>query len=490
MPPKKGQKANKKTEQKVKEKLIEDKTFGLKNKKGAKQQTFIKSVQHQVKYGNQKATKVDDAQDKKKGRELKKKEQDELNLLFRPVAGQKVAKGVDPKSVVCAFFKQGTCRKGDKCKFSHDLTLERKSEKRSIYEEGGQEKDTMEDWDEAKLKEVVEQKHAEADKKIPKTNIVCKHFVKAIEESKYGWFWNCPSGEKCIYKHTLPPGFVLKKKKPTEQPEEEKISLEELIEEERAKLGPNQTKITLETFRDWKQRKIEEKKRKLEQDQTKKKNDFKEGKALGITGREVFQFNPDMILADDDEADEGVMEMEEGETRERSKVIWGHQGSNFENLVNTIFQEGNHGQTSYLVCRSTALFKEAYCFWWRAKVIWGHQESNRVDLREGSNCRGPRVSGHGGYRHGHGFDEPVERGRHFVKRNSTNRGNSIDPSVEDEADRLGAAAPIPSQGPTDGIEGAMVNGTETIDLDVEVDEELFDEDLDNLDEELDQIDLD
>lgn len=36
----------------------------------------------------------------------------------------------------------------------------------------------------------------------------------------------------------------------------------------------------------------------------------------------------------------------------------------------------------------------------------------------------------------------------------------------------------------------MVNGTETIDLDVEVDEELFDEDLDNLDEELDQIDLD
>ncbi|XP_071822507.1 zinc finger CCCH domain-containing protein 15-like [Apostichopus japonicus] len=430
MPPKKGQKANKKTEQKVKEKLIEDKTFGLKNKKGAKQQTFIKSVQHQVKYGNQKATKVDDAQDKKKGRELKKKEQDELNLLFRPVAGQKVAKGVDPKSVVCAFFKQGTCRKGDKCKFSHDLTLERKSEKRSIYEEGGQEKDTMEDWDEAKLKEVVEQKHAEADKKIPKTNIVCKHFVKAIEESKYGWFWNCPSGEKCIYKHTLPPGFVLKKKKPTEQPEEEKISLEELIEEERAKLGPNQTKITLETFRDWKQRKIEEKKRKLEQDQTKKKNDFKEGKALGITGREVFQFNPDMILADDDEADEGVMEMEEGETREESTSV---RDLTAEALASQAMEATDTGTVS------TSRSRE------------GATSSNVTD---------------------------------------TYRGNSIDPSVEDEADRLGAAAPIPSQGPTDGIEGAMVNGTETIDLDVEVDEELFDEDLDNLDEELDQIDLD
>ena len=41
--------------------------------------------------------------------------------------------GVDPKSVLCAFFKQGQCTKGDKCKFSHDLTLERKCEKRSLY---------------------------------------------------------------------------------------------------------------------------------------------------------------------------------------------------------------------------------------------------------------------------------------------------------------------------------------------------------------------
>ena len=41
--------------------------------------------------------------------------------------------GADPKSVLCVFFKQGQCSKGDKCKFSHDLTLERKSEKKSIY---------------------------------------------------------------------------------------------------------------------------------------------------------------------------------------------------------------------------------------------------------------------------------------------------------------------------------------------------------------------
>ena len=41
--------------------------------------------------------------------------------------------GADPKSVVCAFYKQGQCSKGDKCKFSHDIAMDRKGEKRSLY---------------------------------------------------------------------------------------------------------------------------------------------------------------------------------------------------------------------------------------------------------------------------------------------------------------------------------------------------------------------
>ena len=44
--------------------------------------------------------------------------------------------GVDPKSVLCAFFKSGQCKKGDKCKFSHDLNVARKSEKKNIYGDG------------------------------------------------------------------------------------------------------------------------------------------------------------------------------------------------------------------------------------------------------------------------------------------------------------------------------------------------------------------
>ena len=58
----------------------------------------------------------------------------EMDSLLRPAQPlQKVSAGADPKSVLCLFFKQGQCKKGDKCKFSHDLTLEGKSEKRSMY---------------------------------------------------------------------------------------------------------------------------------------------------------------------------------------------------------------------------------------------------------------------------------------------------------------------------------------------------------------------
>lgn len=41
--------------------------------------------------------------------------------------------GVDPKSILCEFFKAGQCQKGFKCKFSHDLNIQRKGEKASIY---------------------------------------------------------------------------------------------------------------------------------------------------------------------------------------------------------------------------------------------------------------------------------------------------------------------------------------------------------------------
>lgn len=304
MPPKaKKNEPSKKTTEKKKEKVIEDKTFGLKNKKGAKQQKFISHVTQQVKFGNQKSSKLEEL--KKLDGSKKKKETDELNDLFKPVT-QTVSKGADPKSVLCAFFKQGQCTKGAKCKFSHDLNVERKGEKRNIYEDNSAE-DTMENWDEAQLEEVINKKHGEAEKAKPKTAIICKFFLDAVENSKYGWFWECPNGGKnCHYRHALPPGFVLKRDQKKEDKEKE-ISIEELIEKERAMLGVNVTRVTLETFLAWKERKRKEKIDAAKAAKDKKKAEFTAGRVFGISGREMFEFNPDLVGEDDNDAGEDVL---------------------------------------------------------------------------------------------------------------------------------------------------------------------------------------
>ncbi|CDW57619.1 zf-CCCH domain containing protein [Trichuris trichiura] len=335
MPPKKGNQPNKKTVEKQKEKIIEDKTFGLKNKKGAKQQKFIKMVTHQVKNQGVSMSKIES---EKREKQKKKTDLDDLNALFKPVVNMpKISKGpityqcyseanalffldVDPKSVLCPFFKQGACNKGDKCKFSHDLSIDGKAEKRSIYVDRRDMQstlfiyalllhalfdDTIDNWDEETLKEVLKKKHGEADKNKSATTIICKFFLQALEESKYGWFWECPNGDKCIYRsHAVPPGFVLKKDriKPAENKEE--ISLEDLIERERAALGDNLTKVTLETFLKWKERKRKELLKRRAEEEKRKRNEYKSGKDTGLSGRELFTYNPDLMRQDDEEADE------------------------------------------------------------------------------------------------------------------------------------------------------------------------------------------
>ncbi|XP_052869819.1 zinc finger CCCH domain-containing protein 15 homolog [Anopheles cruzii] len=307
MPPKKvPAAASKKTEAKKKDKIIEDKTFGLKNKKGAKQQKFISQVEKQVKSGGQHNL-VQNVNAKKEEKEKKLKEQKELAKLFKPVATQKLEVGADPKSVLCAFFKQGTCTKGDKCKFSHDLAVERKSEKRSIHFDmrDADADDTIENWTEEKLSEVVAKKHGK-DKTMPTTTIICKYFLDAVERSLYGWFWECPNGDKCIYRHALPAGYVLKKDKKKAEASKEEISLVDLIERERAALGSHQTRVTLETFLAWKKRKILEKKDKLQKEEDRKRSDFKAGRQNGLSGREMFSFNPELIDYGVDEGEAAI----------------------------------------------------------------------------------------------------------------------------------------------------------------------------------------
>ncbi|RMD45008.1 hypothetical protein DV735_g19, partial [Chaetothyriales sp. CBS 134920] len=214
MPPK-----GKQPEPAKKKATVDDKTFGMKNKKGATAQKQIAQLQAQAKSN--------------KSAEEKRKEALKEQLPF----------GVDPKTVVCEFFRKGTCEKGKKCKFSHDLEVGRKAEK---------------------LRKVVLSKHGN-----PRTTTdkVCKYFIQAVEDGKYGWFWTCPNGgDKCMYRHSLPAGFVLKTK---EQRAAEKalmdksplktLTLEDFLESERHKLTGTLTPVTEETFAKWKKERMDKK---------------------------------------------------------------------------------------------------------------------------------------------------------------------------------------------------------------------------------------
>jgi len=291
-------------------KIVEDKTFGLKNKNKSKTvQKFIKGVQAQVGTKDRGMPPID-KKEKQKEEERKKFETD----LFKPVVVQpKAPIGVDPKSILCEFFKKGICTKGDKCKYSHNMEVARKAEKIDIYtdrraqEEENKENDTMDKWDQEKLESVVEKKGISERQK---TTIVCKFFLEAIENKKYGWFWECPNGgDKCMYMHCLPPGFVLKQAK--KEVEEEKIPIEEEIEKERSNLAVR-TPLTLELFLKWKQDKKKQKEDVEKLSKEKREQDIKSGKAMR-SGREMFEFNPDLFRDEEDvlDADELEPELEE-----------------------------------------------------------------------------------------------------------------------------------------------------------------------------------
>ncbi|KAI8903301.1 hypothetical protein EDD86DRAFT_215066 [Gorgonomyces haynaldii] len=314
MPPKKQQ-------QKAKEKAIEDKTFGLKNKnRSTKVKQFVNQVQQNIKNSGSREEKLAQKQKEEKAKQklLEEQRKKEMQELFKQAIVQpKVPFGVDPKTVMCAFFKAGQCQKGAKCKYSHDLNVERKSAKANIYQDMREEEKTMENWDQDKLEKAVAEKDVGRENLNKQTDIVCKYFIEAIETRKYGWFWECPNGGKeCKYRHALPPGFVLKKKETEEEKrarlEEEKenaLTIEDFLEVERHKLGADTTPVTAESFAKWKaERKAREAKE--EEDLLKKKADeFKKMKAgmksgMVFSGKDLFDFNPDWAA----QGDEGAMD--------------------------------------------------------------------------------------------------------------------------------------------------------------------------------------
>ncbi|UNI19854.1 Translation machinery-associated protein 46 [Purpureocillium takamizusanense] len=274
MPPKKTEKGGGGGKKPSATKLAEDRTFGMKNKKGAVAQKQIAQMAANLKAGGTAEEKKKAAEKAAREREKKAAEdarREAAALMNRPAQIQKVPFGVDPKTVVCIFYKKGDCEKGKKCKFSHDLSIERKTEKKNLYsdtrkeeEEEKKKQETSAEWDEEQLRKVVLSKKGNQQ---TTTEKVCKFFISAIEDGKYGWFWICPNGgDKCMYKHALPPGFVLKTK---EQRAAEKalmdksplktLTLEDFLESERHKLTGTLTPVTPETFAKWKKDRLDKK---------------------------------------------------------------------------------------------------------------------------------------------------------------------------------------------------------------------------------------
>jgi len=295
-------------------KIKVDKMFGMKNKGGKKARALAKSQ------GGTRAAEEAKAMQRKKLKEKKAREQAEIDALFKSatqvVNKQKAIKaGIDPKTIICEFFKKGMCKKGKKCKFSHDFSKTREKEKINVYEDTRQQ--TMENWDQKTLEDAVNK--AQAKRKQPPTDIICKYFLEAIENKKYGYFWVCPNGgNKCKYKHALPPGFVLKKKKTAEEIALEKANepgLDEIIATEIAALKKRDdlTPVTLESFNKWdekrKKRKAEEEKKAVTQKAKKQKS--AKTKGICLNGRELFVFDDSLFIDDDGAADEYVFEEKE-----------------------------------------------------------------------------------------------------------------------------------------------------------------------------------
>ncbi|CAN8257555.1 unnamed protein product [Cochlearia groenlandica] len=307
MPPKQQQP---KADLAKKQKQVEDKTFGLKNKNKSKNvQKYVQSLKQSV----QPKPDASKAAAKKKKDEEKAREQ-ELNELFKVAISQpKVPPGVDPKSILCEFFKAGQCQKGFKCKFSHDLNIQRKGEKIDIYSDKRDEDGDMDEWDQETLEKVVESKKNEYNQNKP-TDIVCKHFLDAVEKKQYGWFWACPNGGKeCHYRHALPPGYILKSQmKALLEEESQKMPVEEEIENERAKLK-TATQMTPALFMEWKRKKLAERDAGLALSQAERaKNDR-------MSGRELFLSNASLFVDDAEAFEEYQREKEEEETEQKAK---------------------------------------------------------------------------------------------------------------------------------------------------------------------------
>merc|ERR1711994_466803 len=88
----------------------------------------------------------------------------------------------------------------------------------------------------------------------------------------------------------------------------EETSIEELIEQKRSELSAQNkslTPVNLQTFVAWKKRKLREKADQEKKDRESKKKKMKDGLTVGMSGRDMFLFDPKMVSNEDDDEEGG-----------------------------------------------------------------------------------------------------------------------------------------------------------------------------------------
>lgn len=248
--------------------------------------------------------------------EKKKSKQEEafLNSLFKGLENTKKAANQnaedDPgdKKVLCPQFKAGGCLKGDECGYSHDINIEYNMGQADIYTDLRDFK-TSDETD--KINKIAAEKEGKRGQ--VRSKIVCKFFLEAVRKRKYGWKWECPNGDACHYQHCLPEGFVIDENKSNAQEEmtiEEYVNLEERIDEERAIVAENGTKVTEDTFLAWKKRRMLAKEKEMSENKNKKAKKVK-------TGLELFT---DKTFKIEDDGEYESADKEEKEEKQEVKI--------------------------------------------------------------------------------------------------------------------------------------------------------------------------
>lgn len=306
-------------------KIAEDKTFGLKNKNKSKvvQQT-IKGIAAQSKGGYDKLK--EEIYNEKRKKEAEEEERRLMAEVFANGVTKKVQTSTGEEVTICKMFEAGLCNKGKKCRFSHNVKTDHmKAEKIDLFTDQREllfgNKDTIENWDEEKLNEVVgfnQRKYFEENR----SEKICKHFLDAVERKLYGWNWTCPNGYNCVFRHCLPEGYVLKRDQKIEKID--KITDDDVIEEidnAREKLNHEHlTPVTQESFFAW----LAKRKQRLEKENEDKiKEDLKQmgiKTKRGVTGKELFDKDKDAFQDADDAVEEYEREEQIEEVKDDDKI--------------------------------------------------------------------------------------------------------------------------------------------------------------------------